>query len=81
MTPTDDLEAQVVALLANERGIAPARLQRSDRLLHDLGIDGDDAVDFFIDKVSLVQSSLWASPPRLIRYIRPHRGRWKVWSA
>jgi hypothetical protein len=39
-------ESEVKAILANERGLSPERLQLSDRLLQDLGMDGD-AVDFF----------------------------------
>lgn len=44
---TRDLEGEVIDLLAEERGLARERVQLSDRLLQDLGMDGDDAVDFF----------------------------------
>lgn len=40
--------SEVVEMLAKERGLAPARIDASSRLLQDLGMDGDDAVDFFI---------------------------------
>ena len=42
-----DYQSQVIELLADERGLSPEKLQLSDRLLQDLGMDGDDAVDFF----------------------------------
>lgn len=42
-----DLRAQTISLLASERGLAPEVLRGSDRLLQDLGMDGDDAVEFF----------------------------------
>src|SRR6187551_863123 len=42
-----DLKGEVIDLVANERGLARERVQLSDRLLQDLGMDGDDAVDFF----------------------------------
>ena len=34
-------------MLAQERGLPSERILSSSRLLHDLGMDGDDAVDFF----------------------------------
>ena len=45
---TGNLEAEVVDLLAHERGLPREKVRLSDRLLQDLGMDGDDAVDFFI---------------------------------
>jgi acyl carrier protein len=42
-----DYQSEVIDLLAHERGLARAKVQLSDRLLQDLGMDGDDAVDFF----------------------------------
>ncbi len=39
---------EVVEMLANERGVSPAKIDATSRLLQDLGMDGDDAVDFFI---------------------------------
>lgn len=42
-----DHSYEVIDLLAHERGLTRNKLNLSDRLLHDLGMDGDDAVDFF----------------------------------
>ena len=42
-----DQQSEVMDLLAHERGLAREKVQLSDRLLQDLGMDGDDAVDFF----------------------------------
>ncbi len=42
-----DLEERIVALVAEERGMKPQRIFLASRLSHDLGMDGDDAVDFF----------------------------------
>jgi acyl carrier protein len=39
--------SQVVEMLAKERGLPAAKIDVSSRLLQDLGMDGDDAVDFF----------------------------------
>lgn len=44
---TRDVEAEVIDLVANERGLPREKVRLSDRLLQDLGMDGDDAVDFF----------------------------------
>ena len=43
----DGIASEVVEMLAQERGLSPAKLNESSRLLQDLGMDGDDAVDFF----------------------------------
>lgn len=45
---TIDYQFQVIGLLAEERGLPRDKLQLSARLLQDLGMDGDDAVDFFL---------------------------------
>jgi len=42
-----DHSYEVIDLLAHERGLTRDKFNPSDRLLHDLGMDGDDAVDFF----------------------------------
>lgn len=42
-----DHSSEVINLVAHERGLPRDKLKLSDRLLHDLGMDGDDAVDFF----------------------------------
>jgi hypothetical protein len=44
---TGNLEAEVIEFLAHERGLPVGKVRPSDRLLQDLGMDGDDAVDFF----------------------------------
>lgn len=38
---------EVVEMLAKERGLSPTEIDASSRLLQDLGMDGDDAADFF----------------------------------
>ena len=43
----DGAASEVVEMLAKERGLSPAKIDASSRLLQDLGMDGDDAVDFF----------------------------------
>jgi len=42
------IQSEILEMLAKERGLPAARIQLSSRLLQDLGMDGDDAVDFFI---------------------------------
>lgn len=44
---TRDHQSEVIDLVADERGISREKVHVSDRLLQDLGMDGDDAVDFF----------------------------------
>ena len=44
---SSDLQSEVIDLIAYERGLAREKVHLSDRLLQDLGMDGDDAVDFF----------------------------------
>jgi acyl carrier protein len=39
---------ELLEMLAKDRGLAPAKIDASSRLLQDLGMDGDDAVDFFL---------------------------------
>ncbi|MBV7257590.1 hypothetical protein KCG44_12430 [Pacificimonas sp. WHA3] len=46
--PTD-VEQQLITMLSKERGLPADRIKPSSRLLDDLGMDGDDAVEFFID--------------------------------
>jgi len=43
----DDPQQTIVQLLQSEHGIARSRLLPSSRLLHDLQVDGDDAVQLF----------------------------------
>lgn len=42
-----DMQSQVIDLVAQERGLPRDKVHLSSRLLQDLGMDGDDAVDFF----------------------------------
>lgn len=42
-----DYQSEVIELVVQERGLPREKVHVSDRLLQDLGIDGDDAVDFF----------------------------------
>lgn len=42
-----DHPSEVIELVAHERGLARERVHLSQRLLQDLGMDGDDAVDCF----------------------------------
>jgi hypothetical protein len=41
------LEAQVIQLVAEAAEVKPEKVHLTARLLHDLGMDGDVAVDFF----------------------------------
>lgn len=45
----DDVEYEVTSMLARERGLPVKRIAPSSRLREDLGMDGDDAVDFFTE--------------------------------
>ena len=42
-----DCQSEVMDLLAHERGLPREKVELSARLVQDLGMDGDDAVDFF----------------------------------
>jgi hypothetical protein len=42
-----ELEDRIIAFTAKERGMKPNRISLSSRLNHDLGMDGDDAIEFF----------------------------------
>jgi hypothetical protein len=44
---TDTLKVEVLKLVVEQTGVVPEKVQLSSRLLHDIGMDGDDAVDFF----------------------------------
>lgn len=44
---TDSIRAEVLKLVVEQTGVIPEKVHSSSRLLHDLGMDGDDAVDFF----------------------------------
>lgn len=45
---TDSIATEIIDRLARERGLPRERIRLSDRLLQDIGLDGDDAVDFFV---------------------------------
>jgi hypothetical protein len=42
-----ELEERIAALLVHETGIKPERVHLATRLTQDIGMDGDDAVEFF----------------------------------
>jgi acyl carrier protein len=42
-----DIEQSVVGFVAEETGYNPKRLALDSRLAHDIGVDGDDAVELF----------------------------------
>jgi len=42
-----EVQREVIALVAKERGLARDNVKLSSRLRRDLGMDGDDAVEFF----------------------------------
>lgn len=44
---TDSIKAEVLRLVVDQTGVVPDKVHTSSRLLHDLRMDGDDAVDFF----------------------------------
>lgn len=41
------LQSEVVSRVSEQTGVPRQSVEPSSRLLHDLGMDGDDAVDFF----------------------------------
>ena len=43
------IKANVLELIARHTGLELERIGPADRLLHDLGIDGDDAEDLLVD--------------------------------
>jgi acyl carrier protein len=45
---TGSIATEIIDRLARERGLPRERIRLSDRLLQDIGLDGDDAVDFFV---------------------------------
>jgi acyl carrier protein len=45
----DNIEHEVTHMLAHERGLPLERITPSSRLREDLGMDGDDAVEFFVE--------------------------------
>ena len=43
----DITKADVLRMVVEQTGVVPEKICLSSRLLHDLGMDGDDAVEFF----------------------------------
>jgi hypothetical protein len=54
------IEAEVIDLIAHERGLPRHKVTLCSRLLHDLGMDGDDAVEFFQDFAKRYDADLTA---------------------
>ena len=46
---TSSILSEVIEDVAKQTGISPEKLNAASRLLEDTGLDGDDAVEFFID--------------------------------
>jgi acyl carrier protein len=42
-----DIEQSILGFVAEETGYNPKRLALDSRLAHDIGVDGDDAVELF----------------------------------
>jgi acyl carrier protein len=61
----------VIAYLAKERAMKPADIKMSHRLLDDLGMDGDDAVDFFLGLESRYGVDLSVLRPQWDRHFGP----------
>jgi hypothetical protein len=62
-----DLEDRIIEFTAEERGMKRKRILLSSRLSHDLGMEGDDGVDFFEKfgkKFSVDLEPLWKHWPR-----------------
>ncbi|QIK95895.1 DUF1493 family protein [Sphingomonas sp. HDW15A] len=45
----DEFLSQIVERVSEQTGVKPEKLDASTRLLQDIGMDGDDAVEFFED--------------------------------
>jgi acyl carrier protein len=43
------VEEEILALVSRKTGLPQSALKPEQRLLHDLGLDGDDAVELFLD--------------------------------
>jgi len=48
-TPTDEVERRVLDFVAKERGMRIDKISNAKSINFDLGMDGDDAVEFFQD--------------------------------
>lgn len=67
----DDVEHQVTQMLARERGLSVERITPSSRLREDLGMDGDDAVEFFVELNQRFGTDLTALQENWQRYFSP----------
>ena len=67
----NETASEVMEILALERGLSADRIERSSRLLQDLGMDGDDAVDFFITLHERFGTDLSALQERWSDYFGP----------
>jgi hypothetical protein len=45
----DEVLSEIIERVSEQTGVKPERLHASTRLLQDIGMDGDDAVEFFED--------------------------------
>lgn len=68
----------VVGIVARKAGVAPKQVTMNTRLLHDLGIDGDDAVETIleiskqcsVDVSEFKTSNYFRSEPSLLSLLR-----------
>lgn len=67
----DDLENEVRQMLARERGLSVKRITPSSRLREDLGMDGDDAVEFFVEVNQRFGTDLSSLQENWSRYFSP----------
>ena len=63
--------SEVMEMLAQERGLPRNKIEPSSRLLQDLRIDGDDAVDFFISLQDRFGTDLSALQERWSEHFGP----------
>jgi hypothetical protein len=45
--PSPELEKRIIEFAASQTNLDPAKIRLDSRLLHDFGMDGDDAVESF----------------------------------
>lgn len=70
------IASEVMDLLAAERGLAPDKVHASSRLFQDLGLNGDDAVDFFASLEDRFGTDLTALYGRWPDYFGPEVFGW-----
>lgn len=49
MTPHKGLTSTIIGFVARKTRIPPEQISEDSALLHDLGVDGDDAIEFLSD--------------------------------